>query len=114
MCMHVSNHGNNSNGTQNPPNHKTQQVKAGLALFLLSELGNLICHVMLSRLRPADGTKLRPIPTGFLFELVSCPNYFFEVSAFAFFGSLVSGGALLARLYLTDQHTHSINTPTHF
>lgn len=34
---------------------------------------------MLSRLRPADGAKTRPIPSGFLFELVSCPNYFFEV-----------------------------------
>jgi len=35
--------------------------------------------VMLSNLRPADGSKVRPIPKGFLFNLVSCPNYYFEV-----------------------------------
>lgn len=55
------------------------QVYVGLAIFVLSELGNLICHIMLSQLRPADGSKRRPIPTGFLFDFVACPNYTFEV-----------------------------------
>ena len=55
------------------------QVHIGLAIFVLSEFGNLICHIMLSRLRPADGSKKRPIPKGFLFDLVACPNYTFEI-----------------------------------
>jgi very-long-chain enoyl-CoA reductase len=55
------------------------QVYAGLGIFLLSELGNLICHLMLSSLRPAEGSKKRPIPKGFLFNFVACPNYTFEV-----------------------------------
>lgn len=60
-------------------------VYAGLALFLLSQVGNLICHVMLRNLRPAEGSTERPIPTGFLFELVSCPNYTFEILAWVGF-----------------------------
>jgi very-long-chain enoyl-CoA reductase len=51
---------------------------AGLALYGVGELGNLATHVMLARLRPKGG-KERVIPRGFLFELVSCPNYLFEI-----------------------------------
>jgi very-long-chain enoyl-CoA reductase len=54
-------------------------VYAGLAIFIVSEIGNLICHLMLSNMRPAEGSKKRDIPRGFLFDLVSCPNYTFEV-----------------------------------
>lgn len=64
--------------------------KAGLAIFVLSEIGNLICHIMLSNLRPADGSKKRPIPTGFLFNYVACPNYTFEVLSWVGF-SLFTG-----------------------
>jgi len=60
-------------------------VYGGLALFLCSQLGNLICHVMLRNLRPAEGSTVRPIPTGFLFDFVSCPNYTFEVMAWVGF-----------------------------
>lgn len=49
--------------------------------MVLSELGNLKCHMMLSNLRP-PGTRVRQIPRGFLFELVSYPNYFLEVRIF--------------------------------
>lgn len=55
------------------------QVYAGLAIFALCELGNLICHVMLSNMRPAEGSQKRSIPSGFLFNYVACPNYTFEV-----------------------------------
>lgn len=54
---------------------------AGCALlWLVAELGNLQSHLILMNLRP-KGTRVRQIPRGALFELVSCPNYFFEVLA---------------------------------
>ena len=56
-------------------------VYAGLAIFILSQIGNLICHLILSNLRTAEGALERPIPTGFLFDYVSCPNYTFEICA---------------------------------
>ncbi|RLN91550.1 hypothetical protein BBJ28_00010964 [Nothophytophthora sp. Chile5] len=55
------------------------QVQAGLALFGVSEFLNLCVHVQLRNLRPAEGSKERPVPKGPLFALVSCPNYTFEV-----------------------------------
>lgn len=61
------------------PPSSALSVQVGAAIFALSELGNLTCHVMLRNLRPAAGSKQRPIPKGFLFDLVSCPNYTFEV-----------------------------------
>jgi very-long-chain enoyl-CoA reductase len=51
-------------------------------VWALAELGNFRCHTMLANLRP-KGTRQRQIPRGFAFELVSCPNYLFEVSLFA-------------------------------
>ena len=45
---------------------------------------------MLSNLRPADGSKQRPIPKGFLFNFVSCPNYYAEVMSWVGF-SLMTG-----------------------
>jgi len=65
-------------------------VKIGLIIFAISELGNLTCHVMLRNLRPAAGSKLRPIPKGFLFNYVSCPNYTFEVAGWVGF-SIMTG-----------------------
>jgi len=65
-------------------------TKIGLGIFVLSELGNLTCHIMLSNLRPKGGSKLRPIPSGFLFNYVSCPNYTFEVLGWVGF-SLMTG-----------------------
>ena len=52
---------------------------AGLVIFAVAEVGNLICHLMLSSLRPAEGSTARTIPSGFLFDFVACPNYTFEV-----------------------------------
>jgi len=62
-------------------------VYAGFASFLLFELCNGITHLQLRNLRPA-GSKARNIPRGFAFNLVSCPNYTFEILAwmsFSFF-----------------------------
>jgi very-long-chain enoyl-CoA reductase len=54
-------------------------VQLGFAIFVVSELLNFAVHVSLRTMRPAEGSKERPIPTGLLFSLVSCPNYTFEV-----------------------------------
>jgi very-long-chain enoyl-CoA reductase len=60
-------------------------VYAGLAIMIISEIGNLICHLMLSNMRPKEGSQARNIPRGFLFELVACPNYTFEVASWVGF-----------------------------
>ncbi|KAF7540034.1 hypothetical protein G7054_g1697 [Neopestalotiopsis clavispora] len=52
----------------------------GLALFLFGEIANLRVHAYLSTLRSPGGTE-RQIPRGHGFELVTCPNYMFEVIA---------------------------------
>lgn len=60
-------------------------IKIGLAIFILSELGNLKCHLMLSNMRPKEGSQQRDIPRGFLFNLVACPNYTFEIMSWVGF-----------------------------
>lgn len=65
-------------------------IYTGLVIFVLAELGNLYCHVYLSGLRRAEGSKERPIPKGFGFDLVSCPNYNFEVTSWIGF-SIMTG-----------------------
>lgn len=57
----------------------TLQVQLGVALMAVSELVNAAVHVQLSRMRPAEGSDARDAPKGFLFSLVSCPNYTAEV-----------------------------------
>ncbi|RCK55634.1 hypothetical protein Cantr_05000 [Candida viswanathii] len=54
------------------------------ALWAFAELSNLATHLNLSSLRDKD-TKKYVIPFGYGFDLVSCPNYFFEsLSWFAY------------------------------
>ncbi len=65
------------------PKSDTQRM-IGLALFAVSELANLKVHIDLRNLRPA-GTRIRKVPKGILFSLVSCPNYLFEILAWAGF-----------------------------
>ncbi|KAI6183988.1 Very-long-chain enoyl-CoA reductase [Aphelenchoides bicaudatus] len=73
-----------------PPAFGALQLYGGVAAFTLCELGNLSIHLLLRDLRPA-GSKERRIPfpnsnplTG-LFNLVSCPNYTYEVGAWIAF-----------------------------
>lgn len=65
--------------TAAPPSGGGLRAGLGVALFLVGELGNHRCHRLLAALRPANGDE-RPIPHGFLFERVSCPHYFFEIT----------------------------------
>jgi len=53
-------------------------------IFFLAELGNLMSHISLRNLRP-EGTTTRGIPTGGLFNLVSCANYTYELLAWLAF-----------------------------
>lgn len=87
------------------------QVYIGFSVYMLGELGNLSTHLAFKNMRPA-GTKVRviPMPNGnpfcFLFNLVSCPNYTYEVVSwigftvlsqtfFAGLFALVGGGQML-------------------
>lgn len=47
-------------------------------LYAIGELGNLHAHLTLRNLRRAGSTD-RGIPRGAAFEIVTCPNYMFEV-----------------------------------
>lgn len=51
------------------------------------EISNGLTHLNLRSLRPA-GTRTRAIPRGYGFNLVSCPNYFFETVAWVAFTGL--------------------------
>lgn len=53
---------------------------SGLALFVFGELANLNTHLILRDLRRPGSTE-RGIPKGFGFDLVTCPNYMFEILA---------------------------------
>eukprot|EP00899_Mesostigma_viride_P020128 jgi/Mesvir1/28116/Mv04696-RA.1 len=54
----------------------------GLVLGVLAELGNLYCHILLRKLRPAgSGSTEYVIPRGFLFEYITCANYTCEILA---------------------------------
>ena len=53
-------------------------VQLGFAIFFVAEMLNFAVHVSLRTMRAKEGSKERPIPSGPLFALVSCPNYTFE------------------------------------
>jgi very-long-chain enoyl-CoA reductase len=53
---------------------------AGIVLYIFGELSNLHTHRTLSNLRSPGGTE-RGIPKGYGFDLVTCPNYMFELIA---------------------------------
>lgn len=74
-------------------------VALGGAVFVLAELGNARAHRMLRNLRP-EGSALRVIPRGFLFELVSCPHYLFEILSWVGFALVAWTWASLTFLLL--------------
>jgi len=53
-------------------------VVVGAVVFAVAESGNARAHRMLRALRP-EGSNVRVIPRGFLFERVSSPHYLFEI-----------------------------------
>lgn len=73
-----------------PAHFKDTQIYAGLLGFIFSELGNFSIHIALRNLRPPGTTERRvPMATAnpftWLFNLVSCPNYTYEISAWLSF-----------------------------
>ncbi|XP_043480016.1 very-long-chain enoyl-CoA reductase [Leptopilina heterotoma] len=82
FAMYVAYHVNHPLFT--PPSH--MQFLIGATIFFLCECGNLSIHLALRNLRP-PGTTVRkiPVPNGnpftALFNLVSCPNYTYEVGS---------------------------------
>jgi len=65
-------------------------------VWAFAEMSNLHTHLTLRSLRP-EGTRKRSIPHGYGFNLVSCPNYFFEILGWAVIA--VMTGSLAAILF---------------
>ena len=76
----------------------------GLLLFVLGEVGNLQTHLVLKGLRSSGGTE-RGIPRGFLFDLVTCPNYLTEITSWlgVYLISGLSWGVLIFLIVSTVQ-----------
>ncbi|KAI9485448.1 MAG: 3-oxo-5-alpha-steroid 4-dehydrogenase-domain-containing protein [Benjaminiella poitrasii] len=74
-----------------------------IAVWAWAEISNLITHVTLRNLRP-PGTRVRAIPYGYGFDLVSCPNYLFEFIAWTAICFLTtSWSAFLFNIVATGQ-----------
>uniref|UniRef100_A0A8C8DK92 Trans-2,3-enoyl-CoA reductase a n=1 Tax=Oryzias sinensis TaxID=183150 RepID=A0A8C8DK92_9TELE len=68
------------------PLYGQQQVNAGLYIFLFCQVGNFSIHVVLRNLKqPGSKVKKIPYPTRnpftWIFWLVSCPNYTYELGS---------------------------------
>ncbi|KAI9230982.1 MAG: 3-oxo-5-alpha-steroid 4-dehydrogenase-domain-containing protein [Piptocephalis tieghemiana] len=80
--------------------------------FVMAEFANLQTHITLKNLRP-PGTRVRRIPYGFGFNLVSCPNYLFETLAWIAYSSMVRTwpawfftGVAFGQMYLWAMKKH--------
>ena len=63
-----------------------------LWIWMFAQVSNFATHLTLMRLRPV-GTKVRKIPRGYGFDLVSCPNYFFEILGWISYSVMIGGYA---------------------
>uniref|UniRef100_A0A6N2LTC7 3-oxo-5-alpha-steroid 4-dehydrogenase C-terminal domain-containing protein n=1 Tax=Salix viminalis TaxID=40686 RepID=A0A6N2LTC7_SALVM len=55
------------------------QMKIGFGFGLVCQLANFYCHILLRSLRRPDGNGGYQIPSGFLFNIVTCANYTTEI-----------------------------------
>lgn len=80
-------------------------ASVGGVLFIVGEFGNCYCHYLLRSFRKAKRRSFlskeskHVIPSGFLFELVSCPHYFFEIVTWV--GFLLTTWTLAAVVFLS-------------
>ncbi|KAL8278874.1 hypothetical protein RQP46_008745 [Phenoliferia psychrophenolica] len=84
-----------------------------VGVWAFAQLSNLVTHLNLRSLRPA-GSRTRGIPKGYGFDLVSCPNYFFEGVAWTSFlaltfdyGAAVFLAVATAQMYVWALKKHS-------
>ncbi|EFO25345.2 hypothetical protein LOAG_03140 [Loa loa] len=76
-----------------PPYFGFVQFATGLIGFIICEFGNFSVHLLLKNLRPL-GTKVRKIPMPdanpmtLMFNVVSCPNYTYEVGSWLCFSCM--------------------------
>ena len=63
-------------------------VAFGLIGMIVSIISNGYCHWILKHLRP-PGTQIWAMPKGFLFDYITCPNYFCEIMTWIFFNIMV-------------------------
>ncbi|KAJ2854128.1 3-oxo-5a-steroid 4- dehydrogenase [Coemansia erecta] len=70
-------------------------------VFLFAELSNLKTHITLRNLRP-PGTRVRRIPYGYGFDIVSCPNYLFETIAWVAIAAMTRSFAALLFLIVSS------------
>ncbi|KAM0455881.1 hypothetical protein ACHAPV_002974 [Trichoderma viride] len=71
---------------------------AGTVLYLFGEISNALVHLYLSSLRSSGGTE-RKIPHGYGFSLVTCPNYMYEILAWA--GIIIASRDWSVALFIT-------------
>ncbi|GJJ08708.1 hypothetical protein Clacol_002927 [Clathrus columnatus] len=64
-------------------------LQLAFGVWAVAELLNLHSHITLRNLRPA-GTKVRAIPKGLGFNLVSCPNYLWEIVGWAVISAITN------------------------
>eukprot|EP00761_Pharyngomonas_kirbyi_P004758 gb/GECH01004763.1/.p1 GENE.gb/GECH01004763.1/~~gb/GECH01004763.1/.p1 ORF type:complete len:240 (+),score=25.18 gb/GECH01004763.1/:1-720(+) len=65
-------------------------IITGIIIFIVGETGNTICHFMLRQLKSPLQLKHKKIPHGFMFEYVSCPHYFFEITSWIGFSLITT------------------------
>lgn len=72
------------------PENNSAITYGAIALWVFAQVSNFMTHMTLRHLRPAGSTK-RAIPTGYGFDVVTCPNYSFEVLGWIAI-TILSGG----------------------
>jgi len=73
-------------------------VYIGLGFGLLCQASNMICHVILTRLRPKGVTTGYTIPRGFLFNYVTSANYTAEI--YGWLGFNVATRSLMGVMFM--------------
>ncbi|KAG6848538.1 hypothetical protein H0H93_016158 [Arthromyces matolae] len=71
-------------------------------IWAFAQLSNLHTHLTLRSLRPAN-TRVRSIPHGYGFSLMSCPNYFFETLGWTVVTAMT--GSIAAAVFLAVSTT---------
>ncbi|KAL7009679.1 3-oxo-5a-steroid 4- dehydrogenase [Cystobasidiomycetes sp. EMM_F5] len=59
-----------------------------VGVWLFAQASNFVTHIILRSLRPDDASTKREIPYGYGFNIITCPNYFFETVGWLTFCAL--------------------------